>query len=170
MQMRPPAADGLFSENADLPSHGDLAADLHARIDRIEVAVPVVPPSWIARIDDIVTRSNTIGRAIDRISAGRNDDAVGCGIDRNNAVRAAEVKPLMVLDSVRPGGFAVANLVIKKRAGGAPALVHRISKRAGSDQRATDRPNAESRIAVDGPVIEIGTQLSLDHGAIDPYA
>ena len=58
VQMRPATARAFFAEEADALTHLHACAHLNGRINRMQMAVAVIPAAFIEQIHDVVARTH----------------------------------------------------------------------------------------------------------------
>jgi hypothetical protein len=100
MEVRPPAAVTFLAQNTELLSHGNARTRLDRGIDRLKVAVAVIPALVIEHVDDIVARlGGSFLVARQAMPSGR-DDQPGCRSDHvNQALGPADIEAAILVSA-----------------------------------------------------------------------
>src|SRR5207247_408611 len=96
-------APAFLPQYSDFLAQADLGSGLDGRIDRLQVAVAMVPTTFVEQIDHIVTRfRRAVVVAGEDLFAGR-DDAAGRRRDHlHQSLGSAGVEAVVIINLFRP--------------------------------------------------------------------
>src|SRR5262245_29133763 len=173
VQVRPPAAPAFLAQDADLLAHADLRSGPNSGVNRLQMAVAIVPATVVEQIDHVVARFR--GAVIvtrQNVRPGRNHSpGSGCN-NVCHSFRSATVESVMVINRLVARHFPAIDkrrLVGHLRVAGEPALLEWINKRARLDPRRANGPEPEPRVLQQTPRVPLAAlpDVALGNGAVN---